>query len=213
MHDNGYQTITISEWYALNGVFSLPNIAAPAPIANFTANVTVGKPPLAVQFTDTSAGTGISAWSWDFNNDGTVDSILQNPQITLTNEGSYNVSLTVTNAAGSDQEVKTDLITVTATPIAPIANFTANVTAGNPPLAVQFTDTSAGTGISAWSWDFNNDGTVDSILQNPQITLTNEGSYNVSLTVTNAAGSDQEVKSDLITVTATPIAPNSSVYY
>ena len=36
---------------------------------------------------------------------------------------------------------------------APIANFTANVTSGTAPLAVQFTDTSSGS-PTEWNWDF-----------------------------------------------------------
>ena len=42
-----------------------------APVANFIANPTSGKPPLNVLFTDQSTGT-ITSYAWDFNNDGVV---------------------------------------------------------------------------------------------------------------------------------------------
>jgi PKD repeat protein len=84
-----------------------------APVANFTANVTSGTAPLAVQFTDESTNTP-TEWAWDFTDDGSVDSTEQHPVWTYNTAGTYTVNLTVGNAAGSDSEVKTGYITVTA---------------------------------------------------------------------------------------------------
>ena len=84
---------------------------------------------------------------------------------------------------------------------APVADFSANVTGGTEPLTVQFTDASTGT-ISSYAWDFNNDGSIDSTAQNPSYTYTSAGTYTVNLTVTNAGGSDSEVKAGYITVKA-----------
>ncbi|ETA66900.1 PDK repeat-containing protein [Methanolobus tindarius DSM 2278] len=80
--------------------------------------------------------------------------------------------------------------------VLPVANFSSNVTAGNPPLTVQFTDNS--TGANSWSWDLNGDGIEDSNETNPKFTYTETGTYNVSLTVSNTGGSDTETKSDYI---------------
>nr|WP_048065210.1 DUF3344 domain-containing protein [Methanosarcina acetivorans] len=82
----------------------------------------------------------------------------------------------------------------------PVADFTADVTSGDAPLEVQFTDASTGT-VSSYAWDFDNDGTVDSTQQNPMYTYSTEGTYSVNLTVTNEDGSDSELKTDYITVT------------
>jgi len=170
-----------------------------APVANFTATPTSGDAPLTVNFTDASTGT-ISSYAWDFDNDGTVDSTDQNPIYTYTAAGNYTVNLTVSNAGGSDSEVKTEYIVVSEPlPGAPVANFTANVTSGTAPLDVQFTDASTGT-ISSYAWDFDNDGTVDSTEQNPIYTYTAAGSYTVNLTVSNDGGSDSEVKTEYIVV-------------
>jgi len=85
---------------------------ATAPVANFSTNATSGTAPLAVQFNDTSTGLPTS-WAWDFEDDGVVDSTGQNPAHTYTAPGTYTVNLTVTNAAGTSTEVKTNYITVT----------------------------------------------------------------------------------------------------
>ena len=66
----------------------------------------------------------------------------------------------------------------------PVARFTANITSGTAPLAVNFTDLSADEPAS-WNWEFG-DGT-NSTDQNPTHTYA-AGIYTVNLTVTNAAG-------------------------
>ena len=82
-----------------------------APIAGFIAEPTSGEAPLEVQFTDQSTGEATS-YSWDFNNDGTADSTVQNPTYTYDTKGSYTVSLTITGPGGSDTETITDYIEV-----------------------------------------------------------------------------------------------------
>ncbi|WP_301663651.1 PKD domain-containing protein [Methanoculleus frigidifontis] len=84
-------------------------VPIPAPVANFTANVTAGIRPLTVQFTDTSTGEP-TFWSWSFG-DGETSSE-QNPVHTYTAAGAYTVNLTVTNAAGTDATSVPGYITV-----------------------------------------------------------------------------------------------------
>ena len=169
-----------------------------------------GTAPLTVKFTDSSTGSGLSAWKWDFKNDGSVDSTTQSPTYTYTTAGTYTVNLTVTGTAGSDSEIKSNYITVTAALVAPVANFIANATSDTAPLTVQFTDTSTGTGLSAWKWDFKNDGSVDSTTQSPTYTYTTAGTYTVNLTVTGTVGTDSEIKANYITVTTAQVAPVAS---
>ena len=87
-------------------------------------------------------------------------------------------------------------------PVPPIAGFSADVTSGYAPLTVQFTDTSMlGTNpITSWSWDFDDDGTLDSYEQNPTHTYAKGGTYTVKLTVSDGTLSDDEIKADYITV-------------
>ncbi|RKX21698.1 MAG: hypothetical protein DRP35_03670, partial [Candidatus Zixiibacteriota bacterium] len=55
-----------------------------------------------------------TSWSWTFGDGGT--STEQNPSYTYNTAGTYTVTLTATNAYGSDDEVKVDYITVTDAP-------------------------------------------------------------------------------------------------
>jgi len=179
-------------------------ITVPPPVANFTANKTSGTLPLTVQFTDLSTGSPTS-WAWDFTNDGSTESTLQNSVFTYTAAGTYTVKLTATNDGGSDDEIKTNYITITVPP--PVANFTANTTSGTMPLTVQFTDLSTNEPTS-WAWDFQNDGSTDSTVQNPVFTYPAAGTYTVNLTATNDGGSDTETKASYITVTVAPPVAN-----
>jgi PKD repeat protein len=63
--------------------------------AQFSASPTSGQAPLTVQFTDLSTGTPVT-YAWDFDNDGTTDSIIKSPSFTYQSVGSYTVKLTVT---------------------------------------------------------------------------------------------------------------------
>ena len=168
------------------------------PVANFTGNPTSGYTPLAVAFTDTSTNAPTS-WSWTFGDSGA--STAQHPSHTYTGAGSFTVSLTATNSAGSDGETKTNYITASTPPSPPVANFTGSPTSGNAPLAVSFTDTSTNSPTS-WSWTFGDSST--STVQNPSHSYA-AGTFTVSLTATNAGGSDGETKTNYIT--ATVVAP------
>lgn len=92
--------------YLLNNIL----VVSYLPEAKFTSNVTSGSAPLSVQFNDTSSGN-ITAWAWDFNNDGLVDNTEQNPVHLFSNVGTYTVKLTVTGNGGNDSTTST--ITVT----------------------------------------------------------------------------------------------------
>jgi YD repeat-containing protein len=77
------------------------------PVASFTAFPTVGLAPLTVAFNDTSISNDdeIASWSWDFDNNGVVDSNEQNPSYTYAAAGTYTVNLTVADIHGSTDTV------------------------------------------------------------------------------------------------------------
>ncbi|MCF7920711.1 MAG: PKD domain-containing protein [Candidatus Cloacimonetes bacterium] len=83
-------------------------------LAQFYSDPTYGNTPLTVNFYDESvADDDIVNWEWDFQNDGIIDSYIQNPVFNYLEEGSYTVSLTIYCAGGeTDEKVKTDYITV-----------------------------------------------------------------------------------------------------
>lgn len=90
-------------------------------------------------------------------------------------------------------------VTTSACGVAPVANFSANDTEVCTVEAVAFTDTSTNTPTS-WNWSFG-DGNVSSE-QNPVKTWNTTGLKTINLTVSNAYGSDSEVKTNYINVTA-----------
>ena len=94
-------------------------------------------------------------------------------------------------------EVDDDGILITVVHIAPEGGFYADVLTGEAPLLVTFTDSSTNNPTS-WQWDFGDGGT--SSVQNPTHEYTTAGTYTVSLTVSNAYGTDTEVKTDYIEV-------------
>lgn len=159
--------------YALAGCKELP------PEANFTTAPTEGVAPLEIQFSDQSVGE-IDAWNWDFDNDGVVDSVLQNPRYTYTEPGTYTVSLTVENSGGSDYKTKINYLRVTS-PCK--VDFIAEPTEVTGITEIKFTDLSTGK-VTSWAWDFDNDGIIDSAEQNPTHSYTRNGDYAVTLTIT-----------------------------
>lgn len=175
--------------------------AVVAPVANFTASATSGVAPLSVTFTDTSSN-GPTSWSWTFGDGGT--STLENPVHSYAAAGTYTVALTATNSAGTNTVTKTSFIKVTSAPVAPVANFTASPTSGTAPLGVIFTDTSTNA-PTTWAWDFGDGST--STQRNPSHTYAGAGTFTVSLTVTNAAGSNTATKASFISTGASVSPP------
>ena len=163
-----------------------------APVAAFSADDTIVETGTSIQFTDESTGEP-TAWEWDFGDGNTSNE--QHPSHTYSSEGTYDVTLTVTNDQGSDNETKTEYITVNAADSVLGADFSAEQNLLYLGDTLQFTDESTGA-IDDWSWDFG-DGTTSSE-QNPSHMYLTEGSYTVSLTVTNQYGSDTKEK--LVTV-------------
>jgi len=87
--------------------------------------------------------------------------------------------------------------------VIPVANFEVSDTSLCKFDAVTFNDLSTNSPTS-WQWNFQGGNPSSSNLQNPTVTYNSTGTYNVSLTVTNAAGVDIEVKSSFVTVSGLP---------
>ncbi len=164
-------------------------------VADFTGTPTSGAPTLSVAFTDASTGSPTS-WAWTFGDGGTSTS--QNPSHDYSAPGTYTVTLTATNAYGSDVKTRTGYIVVS--PPLPVASFTGGGASGAHPLPVPLTDTSSHTPTS-WLWDFGDGDT--STDQNPVHTYRSTGSYTITLIASNAGG-DSSPATDVVTVTEAP---------
>jgi len=100
------------------------NIPQP-PVAAFTGSPTTVVVGGSVAFTDQSTNNPTS-WSWSFEGGTPATSTAQNPTITYNTVGTFDVTLTAANSAGSDAELKTDYITVTSAPADEIAEAVDN---------------------------------------------------------------------------------------
>lgn len=167
-----------------------------APVARFVGSPTSGSAPLTVQFTDQSTGSP-NSWAWDIDGDGVADSDLQNPQFTF-GQGLHTVTLVVTNTNGSSTETKSNYIAVSTAPTG--ISFTATPASGVSPLTVQFTNTSSGTTFTDFAWDFTDDGTVDSTIEDPSFTYALPGTYTVRFDVTIDGNPETLVVPNMITV-------------
>jgi len=304
----------LGSWYGLNQQILAKNEGGL--IAEFEADNTEGIAPLTVQFSSLSIGNPTS-WQWDFDNDGVIDSDLQNPEWTYDTPGLYTVCLLISDGTNTDEECKLDYITVHS-PYIPvecdnliltsdqytetddligmiqgeygmdytiadwtdlqaisdieawiaclgipenqtfmltrngeyfysgnrqymvhyssdgipypnylvhdqigplylgswyglnqqilaknegglIAEFVADITQGIAPHTVQFSDLSIGN-PSSWQWDFDNDGNIDSDLQNPGFTFDSPGQYTVCLTISDGINNDEVCISEYIIV-------------
>ncbi|MBK7172095.1 MAG: PKD domain-containing protein [Bacteroidales bacterium] len=121
------------------------------PVAGFTASSTTTAINSTVTFSDQSANIPTS-WSWSFT-PGTVifmggtDASSQNPQVQFTSIGTYDVTLTVTNAFGSNTIIKSSYINVLnyqyCTP-----TFTSGTSSGDFITLVQLGSINNATGAS-----------------------------------------------------------------
>jgi len=172
-----------------------------APVAAFSGAPLFGPAPLTVVFADGSTNTPTS-WKWEYNETsggGWIQfSPVKNPAYSFP-AGTYDIRLTATNAVGSN--TMTHYGYITAIPL-PVADFTPESTvSGVIPFSVTFTDTTINP--TSWMWDFGDGNT--STLQNPVHIYEFPGTFDVSLTATNTAGSNTLTRSGIVIVTAVPM--------
>lgn len=122
----------------------IADLSTDVPVADFSADAVSSCVGGAVQFTDLSTGTPTS-WAWTFEGGEPATSEMRNPIVMFPAGGTYDVSLTATQVSGSDDEVKTDMITVHDVP---------TVSAGDDVNACYGADiTLSGSGAVTYEWD------------------------------------------------------------
>ncbi len=161
----------------------------PTPVAafNFQAN------GLTVNFNDQSLGSP-TAWTWTFGNG--ASSTQQNPQVTYSAPGTYQVCLQATNACGPGAQVCQN---ITVNCPAPSAAF--GIQANG--LTVSLTDQSTGN-PTQWAWNFGN-GTT-STQQNPQVTYAAPGTYQICLQASSICGTGAQLCQSVTVGCTAPVA-------
>ncbi|MFZ1705367.1 MAG: PKD domain-containing protein [Saprospiraceae bacterium] len=135
---------------------------------------------------------------WTFTQGAPGASVEENPRVRYPLKGSYGVSLSALNIAGTD--VKTVLKAITVLDrFAPTAAFTSNKTQIMPGESIQFSDISSG-GPTSREWSFEGGQPSSSNLKNPVVAYTNEGIFSVTLKVKNNLGENEVIKTEYIRV-------------
>ncbi len=154
--------------------------------------------------TDPDGNDDIDSWAWEFGTDGTSD--VPNPVHTFSAAGTYQVTLTVTDAAGASNTSAAQAVTVSTTPnTPPTADFDFVCNAEE----CTFTDasTDADGTVASYAWDFGDGNTsteADPVHTYAGITeLTN---FDVALTVT-----DDDGATDVVTKTVAVAPPAQTV--
>lgn len=164
------------------------------PSASFTMDPATGCEPVDVTYTNTTVGGLFYQWNFGDGN----SSVASNPTHTFTESGTYTTQLIVQGANGC-VDTASAYVNVSAIPV---ADFTvAPILICGPDVIVQFTNNSQGA--QGYVWDFGNGST--SILNNPSQDYLEVGTFEVSLTATNAMGCSHTVTKP-VTIHPTPTA-------
>ncbi|MBP7716007.1 MAG: PKD domain-containing protein [Methanoregulaceae archaeon] len=170
--------------------------------ADFTCRKNNPENPYEVTFyASSNSRTPIYDWSWRFDEEDVYVWSYNPPEVTRVyeNPGVYTVDFTVCDdycqqyGPGTVYLSKNIVVDDSFDPPA-LIGFTADVTEGYAPLAVQFTDISENT--ENLEWDFG-DGTITEE-ENPLHIYTEPGSYTVTLTKTVKGVNYQRVEYDYI---------------
>ena len=158
---------------------TIQSVQNTAPTANFTSDSPKNE-GAQVSFTDASTdldGTIVSR-SWNFGDSTTSN--LQNPTHTYSNNGVYNVALTVTDEKGA---TGLTIRSVTINDLSPLVNFSYSPINIDEGVTVYFTDlTVSYDPIDSYYWRLG--GGATSTSNNPG-RMYNNGTYVVNLTITD----------------------------
>ncbi|MDA0685555.1 MAG: PKD domain-containing protein [Bacteroidetes bacterium] len=179
-----------------------------SPVINFSANATAVSTNQTVILTANCYNTNNYQWTISPSTytlqagSKLTDSIVY---VSFNNTGSYTVDLKGSNPSFSSNLTKNSYINVsTIAGSKPGADFAADQTKPAPLQIVQLIDLSSNSPTS-YSWTiapntFNYQGGTTASSRNPQVSFSAAGTYTVSLTVSNANGSNQKTKDAYISV-------------
>jgi len=175
-----------SESYTVENTISVRDL----PTASFTQVNDL----LTSQFANES--TGGTEYLWDFGDGNT--STEQSPSHTYESEAFYTVSLTTTNLCGTSTKV-VEFNNYTA----PSAGFSQNKETVCVNENIRYLEGASDNAL-AYQWTMPGATPSTSTLRNPLVTYAAAGEYDVTLTVTNPAGSDEITKMSTLIVTDVP---------
>ncbi len=198
---NGSYTVVLKAFNELGceGSITKSIIVNEKPTIQFTSTDLTGCTPLTSSFQNLSGFATGSQFMWNFG-DGGISSN-QHPSHIFTNDGYFDISLTIIAPGGCRDSLKFDDY------IHVFDAVQSNFSTGNRCVnsATVFTDISTTTNgtIDAWNWDFGNGNSSSS--ENPSYVYTSPGIYSAVLTVSSDDGCSSTVTKD-IKIDAMPVA-------
>lgn len=172
--------------------------------------------PLTVTFLDSSfggGGTAIIKREWAFGDGGVNIGNDANPSYTYTLQGTFNVTLKITDANGCDSSfVRTAYVNTSINPTATLNSNPNPMAACVPPLTVTLTGSNSvshsttGSTALTYLWTFGN-GDSSTVANPPPVTYSTLGNFGISLTVTDNNGCSKTTYSN-----ASVMQPIASFY-
>ncbi len=180
-------SLTVTNSFGCSDNYIIPDYIQinPTPDVDFIPSATSICAGGSVAFDNTSASAG-GTWLWDFG-DGTTSTEFE-PVHTYTTPGDYTVSLTGNFGADCIGFVSySDIITVNVSPTVAIESTDPSAVCALP-FSVSFhAEVTGGPVVYAWTFeDIGGSGTASGA--SPDYTYNDYGLFDVSVTVTNAAG-------------------------
>lgn len=199
--DGTYEVVLTATNQCGSTTYTETVVVVSVPSSGFSANENVGCAPFTVAFTNSSSANATN-FMWDFPGGNPATSTEENPTVTYNSAGTYDVTLIASNSAGSDTTTMVDYVVVGAVPG---TSFTADVNE----FTVAFTNTTTNppnSGNMTYEWDFGDNNSSNE--ENPTHTYDEDGTYEVTLTVTNDCGS--KTINGQITIVTPPTASFSA---
>ncbi len=198
-----HQVTLTSHWGSCFASVTNNVLVKPSPVLNGFLAEPAGAcgSPVLVNFRDTTQGA--VAWAWNFNNSWPylAQSTTVAAQYQFTNDQSYPIRLTVTNAEGCQAWISQEL--PISKPLVGIFLDPLSSAEGCGPLAVHFVPRST-EAINAYQWTFGDGGVSNE--PDPVHLYTVPGSYGVTLNYTTINGCMGTVQYDEIRVREKPVA-------
>lgn len=176
--------------------------SAVAPVASFTATPTTLCAGQTVTYTNTSTNSPTS-YAWSFPGGTPATSTAANPVITYNTAGTFYVTLTATNSAGSNGSTQTNYINVTNAPVITAGTISSPSSCGasNGSAVVN----GSGTGVVSWTGTSSN--TVSGVTLPYTMTGLAAGTYNVTFN----SGCTSNTLTVNVSDPSAPAAPTVSV--
>jgi PKD repeat protein len=188
-------------------VYSNPPVANPGGVYSATEGQSI-------LLNASNSNGGLVRYQWDINYDGISDSYEYDATSptqshVYASQGTYTIKLHVTDQGNYTDDAITSAEISDSIPSSDFEGYPVN---GPGPLTVNFINTSTGYDQPlSFQWDFDDDGIVDSTVQNPTHSYDNSGIYSVTLTVMDSDGSINSLNKPYYVTVSSETCPNLPV--